>query len=330
LFTSPREFAYTITLDQADSRLDHFLADQEEVKLTRSQIQRLIDNGNIMVNKKVSKPAYKLRAGDRIMVIIPPPIPLETRSENIPLDIIYEDSDIIVVNKPRGMVVHPAVGNYSGTLVNALLNHCKDLSGIGGVQRPGIVHRLDKDTSGLLVVAKNDLAHQSLAKQFKDKTVFKQYLALVHGHMKEDSGTISDPIGRHPVKRKKMAVIGTRDEERGKKGREAITHFKIKERFKHYTLLEIILETGRTHQIRVHLTSIGYPLVGDPIYGSKKNEFGIKSQMLHSAKLAFLHPRTGERLEFSAPLPADMAKIVEKLLAPSPSTVLGTVSLSNG
>ncbi|MBI5400166.1 RluA family pseudouridine synthase [Candidatus Saganbacteria bacterium] len=300
------KFEYIINNTQINQRLDHFLAAQKESRLTRSQIQKLIDNCDITVNKKKSRPAYKLKLNDKIIVTIPSIKPLETSPENIPLNIVYEDSDIIVINKPRGLVVHPAVGNYSGTLVNALLNHCQDLSGIGGVERPGIVHRLDKDTTGLIVVAKNDLAHQSLSKQFKNKTVHKKYLALVHGIVKQDSGTIAARIGRHPVQRKKMAVVGTR-------GREAVTHFQVKARFKNFTLLELILETGRTHQIRVHLSSIGYPIVGDQTYGKKQNEFDLNGQFLHAAELSFTHPRTGQILTFSAPLPEDMDKIIDQL-----------------
>jgi len=315
-----QDFELIISAEQSHNRLDHFLSQQKQLGLTRSQVQRLIDDGFIEVNNEVPKASYKIKANDRVAVTIPAPKELKVKPEKIPLEIIYEDSDLIVVNKPRGMVMHPAAGNYTGTLVNALLYHCKDLSGIGGVLRPGIVHRLDKDTSGVVVVAKNDMTHQLLAKQFKNRKIAKQYLALVHGVIKQDEGTIEKMIGRHPKHRKKMAVMeGTRgpfDRAQGKlgtKGREAITLYEVKERFKNYTLLELILKTGRTHQIRVHLTSIGHAIVGDPTYGTHKNDFEVKGQLLHAAKIGFFHPRNNEWLEFYANMPKVMDGVIKKL-----------------
>ncbi len=300
-----QEFQFSISAEQANDRLDHWLSRRYELGLTRSQVQRLIDDGYVEVNAEVPKASYKLKADDRITVAVPVPKELKTKPENIPLEILYEDSDLIVINKPRGMVMHPAAGNHSGTLVNALLYHCKDLSGIGGVLRPGIVHRLDKDTSGVVVAAKNDMTHQLLSKQFKDRKILKQYLALVHGVMKQDKGTIEKMIGRHPGHRKKMAVIDG--------GREAVTLYEVKERFKNHTLLELILKTGRTHQIRVHLTSIGHAIVGDPTYGKRKNDFKVKGQLLHAARLGFWHPRNNEWLEFYAPEPKIMDEVIKKL-----------------
>ncbi|MFH1576845.1 MAG: RluA family pseudouridine synthase [Candidatus Margulisiibacteriota bacterium] len=307
------EFVYIISSEQKAERLDHFLAVQKEIALSRSQIHRLIDDGFVEVNKEIHKASYKLKPADRVVVRIPPPKKLEVEAENIPLDVVYEDEDLIVVNKPRGMVTHAAVGHYSGTLVNALLYHCKDLSGIGGDLRPGIVHRLDKDTSGLIVVAKSNLGHQSLAKQFMTRKVFKQYLALVHGVPKDEEGVIEAKIGRHPVQRKKMAVIGNGDQGLGGRAREAVTYYKVSEKFKNYSLIEVTLGTGRTHQIRVHLTSLGHSIVGDPTYGHKKEEFKVNGQLLHAAKLGFFHPRTGEHLEFAKEMPKDMQEIVSRL-----------------
>jgi len=301
------EFEYIITPEEKGERLDHFLAEKKEIGRTRSQIHRLIEEGFVELNREIPKPSYRIKKDDRILVVLPPPAKPEVKPENIPLDIVYEDGDLIVVNKPQGMVVHPAAGNYSGTLVNALLYHCRDLSGIGGVLRPGIVHRLDKDTSGLMVVAKNDLAHQALARQFKAKKVFKQYFALVHGVMREEKGVVEARVGRHPKHRKKMAVI------KGTGGREAVTHYRVLERFNKYSLVELDLKTGRTHQIRVHLTSIGHPIVGDPTYGHHREEFTVSGQLLHAARLGFDHPRTGKQLEFEAGMPEDMEEIVSEL-----------------
>lgn len=307
----PKEFEYIISIKGKGDRLDHFLALKKEIGLTRSQIHKLIDDGYVEVNNEGPKAHYKLKIDDRIIITIPAPKKLEVLPENILLDVVFEDKDLIVVNKSRGMVVHPAAGNYTGTLVNALLYHCQDLSGIGGVLRPGIVHRLDKDTSGLLVVAKNDFTHQALSKQFKDKKVFKQYLALVHGVIQEESGEIKAKIGRHPKHRKKMAII--KSTETKVKGREAVTHFKVAERFKNYSLVELELETGRTHQIRVHLTALGHSIIGDPTYGHRKEEFKVGGQLLHAAKLGFTHPRTNKYMEFEKDMPEDMQETLKIL-----------------
>lgn len=268
---------------------------------SRSQIQQLLEQGNILVNETLQKGKYKVKEGDKISLTEPAIKELAVEPENIALDIVYEDEDVIVVNKPQKMVVHPAPGHEHHTLVNALLYHCP-LSTINGTYRPGIVHRIDKDTSGLLMIAKNDQAHRSLAKQLKDKTNLREYVALVHGRIKEDSGTIKAPLARSPKDRKKQAVVSG--------GRDAVTHFKVLKRYQDYTLVSCRLETGRTHQIRVHMKYIGHPLVGDPMYGPKKTLKG-NGQFLHAAKLGFTHPKTGEFLIFEAPLP----EIFEKQLA---------------
>ncbi len=270
---------------------------------SRSQIKQLLDGGNITVNGKNEKAKYKVKPGDVIRLEEPETKTLELRPEDIPLDIVYEDDDVIVVNKPQGMVVHPAPGHDEHTLVNALLYHCP-LSTINGTFRPGIVHRIDKDTSGLLMVAKNDKAHRSLAKQLKDKTNIREYVALVHGRIAEDEGTINAPIGRSLKDRKKQAVV--RD------GRNAVTHFEVLKRYRDYTLVKCILETGRTHQIRVHMKYIGHPLVGDPLYGPKKTIKG-NGQFLHAGKLGFVHPTTGKLLVFEAPLPEIFQECLENL-----------------
>lgn len=264
----------------------------------------MIEDDYVTVNHQLSEPSYLIKLDDRVKVFIPPPPEPTIRPENIPLEIVYEDDDIIVVNKPAGMVTHPAPGNYSGTLVNALLAHTSHLASHGAPLRPGIVHRLDKDTSGLMVVAKSDQAYLSLIKQLKERTVEKTYVALVHGVMKNDRGVIAERIGRHPVQRKKMAVIKTVN-----RSREAVSEYKVIKRLKGYTLVEVKIKTGRTHQIRVHLSYLGHPLVGDPTYGKKKNEFGITGQALHAQKLSFIHPRTGEKVEFESELPAVFQKI---------------------
>ena len=295
---------FIITEENVGKRIDLFL--NENIKdMSRSRIQKLIDEEKILVNQRATKSNYKLRCSDTITVEIPEPVKLEVAAEDIDIDILYEDEDIVVVNKPQGMVVHPAAGNYTGILVNALLKKCKSLSGINGVIRPGIVHRIDKDTSGVLVVAKNDLAHQKLAEQIKEHTVNRVYVALTEGIIKEDTGTIDKPIGRHPVFRKKMAIV--------ENGRRAITHFRVVERYKENTFIEAKLETGRTHQIRVHMASIGHPLVGDPVYGYKKQKFKLQGQALHAKTLGFKHPRTGEYIEFSAPIPEYFNELIEKL-----------------
>lgn len=270
---------------------------------SRSQIKQLLDGGNITVNGKTEKAKYKVKSGDVIRLEEPETKTLELRPENIPLDIVYEDDDVIVINKPQGMVVHPAPGHDEHTLVNALLYHCP-LSTINGTFRPGIVHRIDKDTSGLLMVAKNDKAHRFLAKQLKDKTNIREYVALVHGRIAEDEGTINAPIGRSLKDRKKQAVV--------KDGRNAVTHFEVLKRYRDYTLVKCILETGRTHQIRVHMKYIGHPLVGDPLYGPKKTIKG-NGQFLHAGKLGFVHPTTGKLLIFEAPLPKIFQECLEKL-----------------
>lgn len=296
-----------IIVENEDSgkRIDAYLSSKVE-DMSRAQIQKLIEQGNITVNNKSQKSNYKVKDKDFIVVAIPEPVELEINAEDIDIEIMYEDEDLVVVNKPQGMVVHPAAGNYSGTLVNALLGKCKSLSGINGVIRPGIVHRIDKDTTGVLVVAKNDNAHRSLTEQIKEHSVKRIYIALVEGRVKNDSGTISLPIGRHPVERKKMAVVN-------KNGRNAVTHFRVIQRYRENTLIEARLETGRTHQIRVHMSYIGHPLVGDPVYGFKKQKFKLKGQALHAQTLGFIHPRTGAYMEFSAPLPQYFIDLIEKL-----------------
>ncbi|ETA74350.1 RluA family pseudouridine synthase [Ligilactobacillus equi] len=291
-----------VTIENESGRLDKVAA-QVFSTLSRSQLKKLLAEGHLTVNNQVVKAKYKVQAGDVIKVMIPEPKHLDIVAEKMDLDIVYEDEDVLVVNKPQGMVVHPAPGHESGTLVNGLLAH-SPLSTINGTFRPGIVHRIDKDTSGLLMVAKNDLAHQSLAQQLKEKTNLREYLALVHGNLKENEGTIDAPIGRHPIDRKRQAVV--------KDGRQAVTHFKVRERFGDYTLVSCRLETGRTHQIRVHMKYIGHALVGDPVYGPKKTITG-KGQFLHAAKLGFTHPRTGEWLEFEAPLPDVFAQTLDRL-----------------
>ncbi|MDD3653516.1 MAG: RluA family pseudouridine synthase [Desulfotomaculaceae bacterium] len=290
----------------AGKRLDVYLADVTE-GLSRSFIQKLITEGMVLVSGEAVRPSYKVRSGDRISLDIPEVVGLEVRPELIPLDIYYEDSDLIVVNKPRGMVVHPAAGNYSGTLVNALLFHCRDLSGINGVARPGIVHRLDKNTSGLIVAAKTDAAHCGLAKQLKERQVKRQYLALVHGQVKKDAGIVDAPIGRDPGDRQKMAVVD-------KNSKYAVTHYKVIKRYAGYTYLYLRLETGRTHQIRVHMAYIGHPLAGDPKYGPARSHLSLGGQFLHAAKLGFIHPRTRAYLEFEAPLPQELSEVLEGLL----------------
>ena len=293
-----------ITENEAGQRADVGLATLLEV--TRSNMQKLLEEGRAVRGTKVLKSNYKLKAGDEIVVTLPEPQPLDVQPENIPLDIIYEDEDVVVVNKPRGMVVHPAAGNYSGTLVNALLYHCKNLSGINGVIRPGIVHRLDKDTSGIMICAKNDAAHVSLSQQIQSKTAQRTYLAVVRGNIKTDSGTIETLIARDKNDRKKMAVVT--DE-----GRQAVTDYEVLERYGKFTVVRCKLRTGRTHQIRVHMEHLGYPLVGDPKYSPMKTCFGIQGQALHSHTLEFDHPRTGERMKFEAAYPEDFNKVITRL-----------------
>lgn len=293
-----------ITENEAGMRADVALA--QLLEITRSNMQKLLEEGRAVRGQKVIKSNYRVKAGEEILVNLPEPQPLDVQPEDIPLDIIYEDDDVVVVNKARGMVVHPAAGNYNGTLVNALLYHCKNLSGINGVIRPGIVHRLDKDTSGIMICAKNDSAHLSLSEQIQSKTAQRTYLAVVRGNVKNDSGIIETQIARDKNDRKKMAVVT-------EGGRQAITEYEVAERFGKYTVVKCRLKTGRTHQIRVHMEYLGYPLVGDPKYSPMKTPFTINGQALHSLTLSFTHPRTGERLTFEAPLPEDMKKILTRL-----------------
>lgn len=292
-------------VEQVNKRIDAYMSGKYE-DISRVAIQRLLETGKILVNGKKVKASYKVQLNDKITMEEEKAVEIELRAQNIPVDIIYEDSDIIVVNKPKGMVVHPANGNPDGTLVNAIMSICKDsLSGIGGEIRPGIVHRLDKDTSGILIVAKNDKAHINLSEQIKEHKVKKTYIALVKGIVKENNATINMPIGRSEKDRKKMAVT--------KKGKEAITHFKVLKRYDKYTLLEINIETGRTHQIRVHLSQIGYPIVGDEVYSKGKNEWNVKGQCLHAKSLDFKHPITNENMHLEAKIPQYFEKILEEL-----------------
>lgn len=295
---------FLITAEQKGQRLDKVLGALQE-EWSRGQIQTFIDEGHLLVNGEKVKKTYKLKENDEIVVNPPEPEPLEILAEDLNLEIVYEDADVLVVNKPKGMVVHPAPGHTTGTLVNGLMHQVIDLSGINGVMRPGIVHRIDKDTSGLLMVAKNDLAHESLVQQLVDKSVTRRYIALVHGHIPHDKGTIDAPIGRDKKDRQKMGVV---DE-----GKHAVTHFQVIGRFGvDYTLVQCRLETGRTHQIRVHMNYIGYPLVGDPKYGPKKT-MDIGGQALHAGVLGFVHPRTNEYLEFEAPMPQEFDALLNEL-----------------
>lgn len=296
----------TVDGENADLRLDKYLVSQLE-DFTRSAVSKLIEGGQVKVNEKAASKNYKCKANDIVSVEIPDPVELDVTAENIPLDIVYEDSDLLVVNKPKGMVVHPAAGNYNGTLVNALLYHCKDsLSGINGVIRPGIVHRIDKDTSGLLIVAKNDTAHLDLAQQIKEHSFHRAYQAVAYGNFKEDNGTVNQPIGRHPKDRKKMAVTL-------KNSKNAVTHYEVIKRLEKFTHIRCVLETGRTHQIRVHMAYIGHPLAGDEVYGPKKVITQLNGQCLHAGELGFVHPRTKEYMEFNAPLPEYFTNFLKKL-----------------
>lgn len=292
-------------VEESGKRLDAYITSIDS-EITRTAAQRLIEQGNILVNGEKKKTAYKVSNGDIITIEKEEPKEIELKAQNIPIDIIYEDDDIIVVNKPKGMVVHPANGNPDGTLVNAIMAICKDsLSGIGGEIRPGIVHRLDKDTSGLLIVAKNDRAHVNMSEQIKNHEVKKTYIALVRGVVKENEATIDMPIGRSTSDRKKMAVM--------KAGKNAVTHIKVLKRYNKYTLLQVNIETGRTHQIRVHLSYIGYPIIGDCTYSNGKNEFGVVGQCLHAKCLEFKHPITGAEMKLEAPLPKYFEEIIQKL-----------------
>lgn len=310
-----KSFSILVTEKDQGKRIDQFLS-ESDLPLSRSQAKRLIENGQVFLNQRPIKPSTRLKSGDLISGTLPEPKPLSLQPEPISLSILYEDSSLIVIDKPPGMVVHPAPGNPSGTLVNALLYHCKDLSGINGILRPGIVHRLDKDTSGVMVVAKEDEAYHQLVRQFKNRLIEKTYLALVYGSFREKEGLINLPIGRHPYERKRMST-------KTRKGREAVTRWKVLEEFNGFTLLEIHPQTGRTHQIRVHLATIGHPVLGDPLYG-RKNRPGtshdpflkeclkkIGRQALHSFRLKFYHPKTGKPVEFFAPIPSDMMEVIK-------------------
>lgn len=301
------EYNLEVNVDNLGARIDTYIS-QNIDSISRSYAQKLIIEGWVLVNNKSIKPNYNVKINDSIKVNVPEPIKLDIAAEDIVIDVLYEDDDIILINKPQGMVVHPAAGNYTGTLVNALIAHCGDsLSEINGVIRPGIVHRIDKDTSGVLVVAKNNNAHLSLAKQIKEHTVTRRYNAIVYRNIKEQSGTINAPIGRHPVERKKMTIVVE------EKGRKAVTHFTVLERLGDYTLIEARLETGRTHQIRVHMAYIKHPVLGDMVYGPKKDKFNLKGQVLHARILGFIHPSKNTYMEFEAPFPEYFEKLLKGL-----------------
>lgn len=301
-----QKLQFTAFEQDENKRLDIFLTDTIP-DMSRSRIQKLIQDQKILVNEKNINKNFKLKKDDLITIFLEKNKELDIKPENIPLNIIYEDDDIILINKPQNMVVHPAAGNYTGTLVNALMFHCKqNLSGINGILRPGIVHRIDKDTSGILVVAKNDNAHQKLASQLAEHSMTRIYYAIVKGNLKDDFGTINAPIGRHPIERKKMAVIN-------KNSKNAITHYTVLERLKQYTLIKLKLETGRTHQIRVHMAHIGHPLLGDEVYGAKKQPFKLLGQALHAKTLGFIHPTKNEYIEFNTDLPEYFSNIINKL-----------------
>lgn len=297
---------YIVPEKSSGLRIDKFLTEICP-DYTRSFLQKLLKSELVEVNGKPVKSSYKTAAGDTVTFEVPEAVEAEITAQEMPLDILYEDEDVILINKPKGMVVHPAAGHYEGTLVNGLMHHCREqLSGINGVMRPGIVHRIDMDTTGVLIVCKNDLAHNSIAEQLKVHSITRKYYAVVFGSLKDDEGTIHAPIGRHPNDRKKMSI-------NSKNGKDAVTHYKVLERFHGYTLVECRLETGRTHQIRVHIASIGHPLLGDQVYGPAKQPFRLQGQTLHAGVLGFLHPRTGEYMEFSAPLPKYFEELLEKL-----------------
>jgi len=299
------EIILTVESEFTGQRVDKYVNESMDEQVSRTQVQSWIKNGYVTLNDAPVKPNQKVEEGDRVVVLVPKPVEVRVEAEPIPVNVVYEDGDVIVVNKPRGLVVHPSMGHYSGTLVNALLHHCKDLSGINGQLRPGIVHRIDKDTSGLIMAAKNDLAHRSLAEQLKEHTATRKYIAVVHGNIPHDQGTIDAPIGRDPHDRKLFTVTD-------RNGKPAVTHFAVVERIGEFSVIELKLETGRTHQIRVHMKFIGYPLVGDPAYGRSRDK-EMEGQALHAAVLGFDHPRTGEYMEFTAPIPADMQELLERL-----------------
>lgn len=289
-----------------EMRIDRYLSEQCN-DMSRSYLQKLVKEGGVCVGGTAVKSNYKVSAGELVTLEVPEAVEPEIVPEEMALDIIYEDTDIILINKPKGMVVHPAAGHYSGTLVNGLMHHCRaDLSGINGVMRPGIVHRIDMDTTGVLIVCKNDMAHNAIAEQLKEHSITRRYYAVVHGNIKAEEGTVNAPIGRHPVDRKKMSI-------NEKNGREAVTHYRVLERFGQFTYVECRLETGRTHQIRVHMASIGHPLLGDAVYGPAKCPYKLQGQTLHAGILGIIHPRTGEYMEFSAPLPPYFEALLTKL-----------------
>ncbi len=298
-------FRFQITEEMEEERIDKCISMLID-SLSRSFIQKMIKDNAVTVNGQTVKGSYRVKCDDEICFTLPKAVEPDILPEDIPLDILYEDEDVIVVNKPKGMVVHPAAGHYSGTLVNALLYHCKeDLSGINGIMRPGIVHRIDKDTTGSVIACKNDFSHNSIAKQLKEHSVNRRYRAICYGVLPQEEGTIDRPIGRDPVNRKKMAVVPN--------GKSAVTHYRVLKRFSKYTYIECILETGRTHQIRVHMASIGHPLLGDEVYTDRKSPFRLTGQTLHAMILGFQHPRTGEYIETTAPLPAYFQHLLEIL-----------------
>ena len=298
--------SWFVDTDANNMRIDRFISERM-ADTSRSYIQKLIKDELVTVDSKVVKSNYKVKEGEWVEIVLPEPVSLDIEAENIPLDILYEDSDVLLVNKPKDMVVHPSAGHVTGTLVNALLYHCKDsLSSINGVMRPGIVHRIDKDTTGILIICKNDKAHNCIAEQLKVHSITRRYHALVWNNVTDDTGTVDAPIGRHPVDRKKMAI-------NHKNGKHAVTHYKVLERFRQYTYIQCELETGRTHQIRVHMASIGHPLVGDPVYGPAKQPFKTVGQMLHAKVFGFIHPSTNEYMEFETDLPEYFQLILEKL-----------------
>lgn len=299
-------FEINIEKEHVGERIDKFITDMLSSGYSRSYVQKLISSENVLVNGKPVKSNYKVSENDIVKIMIPYPEELNIEPENIPLDIVYEDDDVILINKPKGMVVHPSAGHYSGTLVNALMYHCTNLSGINGVMRPGIVHRIDMNTTGIIVACKNDSAHISLSEQLKEHSITRYYYAICHNRFNEPSGTVNAPIGRHPVDRKKMAV-------NFKNGKEAITHYEVIENFKNYAFIKCKLETGRTHQIRVHMASISHPLLGDDVYCNARCPFDLQGQTLHAGVLGFIHPRTGKYVEFETPLPDYFEKVLKKL-----------------
>ncbi len=300
------EIVFDVIPDMEDERIDKCISNYMDT-LSRSYIQKIIKDGNVYVNDAVIKANYRVKEDDKVRFIIPDSVEPDIPAQNIPLDILYEDKDILIINKPKDMVVHPAPGHYQGTVVNAIMYHCKDeLSGINGVMRPGIVHRIDKDTTGSLIICKNDEAHNAIAELLKTHDITRKYRAIVYGNIKDESGIVNAPIGRHPNDRKKMAI-------NQKNGKQAVTHYKVLERFDKFTYIECELETGRTHQIRVHMSSIGYPLLGDEVYSNRKSPYKLNGQVLHAMTIGFKHPRNGEYIEFEAPLPEYFEDLLRKL-----------------